>query len=139
MAIQGPTCGDKKKIDLSKMMDESSSEEHKENKVDSSSSSEDLTDDELKAIGDELEKVVTHEQKEHAMRILGAFRKGTSDSQKNSAMVSVIMRQTIKFDQFSNFIRLFRQNSYQFICIFSHFEYISFNFSWIYSCLQSCR
>lgn len=90
MAIQGPTCGDKQKIDLNKMMDESSSEEHKENKIDSSSSSsEDLTDDELKSIGDELEKVVTPEQKTHAMKILGAFRKGTSESEKNAAMVSV--------------------------------------------------
>lgn len=94
MAVEGPTCSGKSKIDLKKMMKTFSSEESKETKADSSSS-EDLSEDELKAFDDELTKLVTPEQKNHAMRILGAFGKGKTEDEKVAAMVSLINK--IKF------------------------------------------
>lgn len=76
------------------MLDTSSSEESKEeskdkkeDKSDSSSSSE-LTEDELSAIEKELSKMVTTEQKSHAMRILRAFGKGAGEGAQEAAMVS---------------------------------------------------
>lgn len=98
MAIQGSSCGDKTKIDFNKIMDESS-EESKENKVDSSSSDE-LTNDELHALEEEIAKVTTPQQKAHAMRILRGFGKGTTEAQKNEAMVSAIIKldKLLKFD-----------------------------------------
>lgn len=98
LALQGPTCDGKNKVDLSKLLEltkgESSEEVKevkegdKETKKDSSSS-EELNDDELKAIEDELDKVVTPDQKKHAMRILGGFRKGVTENERGAATVSI--------------------------------------------------
>lgn len=103
MAILGPSCGDKTKVDLKKMIDSSSSEESKETKdlmeikqtkknhevkADSDSSSEELSENDLKEMEAELSKVVTTEQTNHAMRILRGFRKGATESERDAALVS---------------------------------------------------
>lgn len=74
----------KPKVDLKKMMVSFGSDESKAD----SSSSEELSEDELKAFDEGLTPLVTPEQKSHAMRILRAFGKGATESQKNAAMVS---------------------------------------------------
>ena len=91
LAIQGPTCTDKNKVNLKQFLDssEETQVENKETKADSSSSSsQELTDEVLKAMEEELTNVVTPEQRKHAMRILGGFRKGATEIEKDAAMVS---------------------------------------------------
>lgn len=73
---------------MNKMMEAFSSEEPKETKT---SSSEELSDDELKAFEEKLTELVTPEQTNHAMRILRAFRKGSTEDEKNRAIVSAIL------------------------------------------------
>lgn len=92
LAIQGPTCTERTNIDFKKFIDSSSSEESNEiqdsKKTKEDSSSEELTDEDLNAIETELSKHVTPEQKAHAMRIFRGFRKGSTENEKNAAMVS---------------------------------------------------
>lgn len=95
LALQGPTCVDNKKgkVDLHKLyalaISEDSTPAGDDNKLTGDdSSSEELTDSELKAIDDELTKIVTPEQKKHAMRIFRGFRHGATENEKGAALVS---------------------------------------------------
>lgn len=87
-AIQESPC--EPKVDLKKLMETFSSDESKESKTDSSSS-EEISEDELKAFDEGLTPLVTPSQKSKAMRILRAFAKGGTENQKNAAMVSPII------------------------------------------------
>lgn len=93
LAVKGPTCGDEPKIDLKQIFDSSSSEESKGTKNDkgdkTDSSSEELTEEDLKAMEQEMAKVMTTEQKNRAMGILRAFRKGASERERDAAAVGL--------------------------------------------------
>lgn len=69
------------------MMVSISSDESKESKADSSSSGK-LSEDELKAFDERLTSLVTPDQKYHAMRILRAFGKDSTEIEKQAAIVS---------------------------------------------------
>lgn len=78
MAIEGPVCDETEKVDLSNLS------KILEDKVDSM----ELTADDLNAMEEELSKIVTTEQKDHAMSILRTMGEGASESAKVAAAVS---------------------------------------------------
>lgn len=73
---------DQKKVDLSKLLDTSSSESDENGTV------EGLTDENMREAQEELAKLVSAEQVQHAMIILNGFRVGATKEQNRAAVVS---------------------------------------------------
>lgn len=82
--MQGPTC-DKKKIDLKQLLESSSSESEETGK------SEGITEDEMKEAQNQLSKLMSPEQTQHAMTILRGIRVGATEQEKQSTVVSFKM------------------------------------------------
>lgn len=81
LALQGPTC-DKKKIDLRPILESHDNESKDEE------SSEGITEKELREAQEELSKLVSAEQVQHAMIILRGLRVGATEKENETAVVS---------------------------------------------------
>lgn len=82
LALALQRCGDEK-LDLSKLLESSSSESEESESVDG------LTDADMREAQDELAKLMSAEQVQHAMIILNGFRVGATKEQNFAAVVSI--------------------------------------------------
>lgn len=87
LALQGDV-EDKKAIDLKQLLETSSSEEDSKSK-EGGKTMDGLTESDLKEMEDELTKVLTPKQKQHAMKILRSFREGAPEKENEAAVVSL--------------------------------------------------
>lgn len=92
LALQGPTC-DKRKIDLRPILESTDSSNSDEG------TSEGITEKEMREAQEELSKLVSGEQVQHAMIILRGLRVGATEEEKHASIVSFELANACDFAQ----------------------------------------